>query len=812
MEYTARKIFIAIDGMLAISVGNNRKSLNWKSKNITWSNLVKKLSVTKFTDERHADYLKMAKDKQDEIKDVGGFVGGIINGTRRKATAMGNRQLITLDADYAPNDFWDIVKLFFGNACCIYSTHKHTKEKPRLRLVIPLDRPVTPDEYQAISRKIAEEIGIDYFDDTTYQPHRLMYWPSTSVDGDFLFNFQDGAWLSADNVLAKYEDWHDQSSWAVSSRMATIIKRDIKKQEDPSIKKGVIGAFCRTYNIADVVDKFLNDIYEPCGDGRYTFMAGSSTGGAVVYEDKFLYSHHSTDPCTMQLVNAFDLVRIHKFGDLDDDKNVDTVTKLPSFKAMCDFASKDDEVKICLNKERMEEAGRDFSVIEGDSEPDMTWTSKLKCSDKGVILPTRANYILILENDPAFKDTFGMDEFSRRIKVRKKVDWHYDKTNDYFTDEDGSAIREIIESYYGLDNRTRFDDAFVVAANHNSFHTVRDWLNSLVWDGVKRCDDLFIDYLGAEDNDYTKAVARKMLVAAVARVMKPGVKYDNMVVLEGPQGIGKSYILKKLGGTWFSDSLSTMQGKEAYEQLRGIWIAEQAELATLRKNEIEAVKQFISKQVDTYRVAYGRTLTDFPRQCIFVGTTNESEFLRDRTGNRRFLPIKCGIHKPKKSLWANTIKDEIDQIWAEAVTHFKHGESIILEGELSEVAKVEQRARMESNPLEGLIMEFLEKEVPKNWYRIDMQTRREFMHGNGFDIDMQDGFLRTRISPIEIWCELLEGNIKHFNYANRREIDSILANLDGWKLYKGGKIKLSFGNGYGQQRTYVKIGSEDDSQ
>lgn len=818
MNNTVRKIVARYDGLLTISVGNSRKSVNWKSKSLSWSNLVQKLSQTTYTSERRADFLKMSKIKQDEIKDIGGFVGGVINGKHRRADLMGDRQLVTLDADYAAPDFWDMVTMFFGHACCLYSTHKHCPEKPRLRLVIPLDRNVSPDEYQAISRKIADNIGMDYFDDTTYQPHRLMYWPSTSVDGDFYFKFQDATWLSADSVLAEYEDWTDQTQWAVSSRMPSLINKCIKKQEDPLEKKGIVGAFCRTYSISEAIDTFLSHIYEPCRDeGRYTFTAGSSVGGAVVYEDKWLYSHHATDPCTMQLCNSFDLVRIHMFGDMDEDKDNSNTKNLPSFKAMCEFASENDKVKVTLAKERMEEAGRDFSVIknddnEDDIEPDMSWTSKLKCSEKtGAILPTRANYILILENDPAFKGTFGMDEFSRRITIKKKTDWHYDKTSRYLTDDDGCAIREIIESYYGIDSRVRFDDAITVAANHNRFHTVKDWLNGLKWDGVKRMDNLFIDYLGAENNEYVKAVTRKMLIAAVARVYKPGIKYDSMVVLEGPQGLGKSYILKKLGGAWFSDSLSAIQGKEGYEQLRGVWIVEMAELATMRKSEVESIKLFLSKQIDTYRVAYGRTLTDFPRQCIFVGTTNENSFLRDRTGNRRFLPIRCGVSDADKSLWGASIDEEIQQVWAEAVNAFKSGEKLILENELAEVAKQEQKCRVEDNPLEGAILEYLKKPVPKNWYKLDIQTRREYIQGDSFDVDMEGSFTRTRICPIEVWCELLKGDFRNFKPADRREIREILDTLEGWEIYKNGYHRLSFGKDYGQQRSYILKGSPENS-
>ncbi|MBQ7198088.1 MAG: hypothetical protein IJS29_02390, partial [Selenomonadaceae bacterium] len=303
---------IKYDGMLTICTGASRKTKIWKQKKMLWSELVKRLSQTKRTSETQAEYFRLGKARQDEIKDVGGFVGGELQNGRRTALTTLNRTIITLDADFADKNFWDNVINIFDNAICVYSTHKHTAESPRLRLVIPLDRAVSPDEYQAISRKVAEKIGIDSFDDTTYQPHRLMYFPSTSSDAEFFFQVQDGEFLNADKILAEYDDWQDQSTWARSARSVEKVQHELKKVEDPLTKKGIIGAFCRAYTISEVINTFLADVYEECGENRYTYKAGSSSGGAIVYEDKWLYSFHATDPCSLQLCNAFDLLRIHK--------------------------------------------------------------------------------------------------------------------------------------------------------------------------------------------------------------------------------------------------------------------------------------------------------------------------------------------------------------------------------------------------------------------------------------------------------------------------------------------------------------------
>ena len=246
---------------MKISVGNSRTSRAWKIRELSWDEFAAKCSETIRTAETVQEYRKLPKGQQDTIKDVGGFVGGELRNGIRKKDCIINRSLLTLDADYADEDFWEQIEMFFDFRCLIYSTHKHTPEKPRLRLIIPLSRPVTPDEYTAIARRIAADIGIEQFDDTTYQPHRLMYWPSTSSDGEFVFKIRDGTDIDADATLSRYKDWHDTSEYPVSSRQKKIVSHAIKKQADPLEKSGIVGAFCRAYPIPEV--------NEPVMLGRY---------------------------------------------------------------------------------------------------------------------------------------------------------------------------------------------------------------------------------------------------------------------------------------------------------------------------------------------------------------------------------------------------------------------------------------------------------------------------------------------------------------------------------------------------------------
>jgi predicted P-loop ATPase len=809
-----KMIKIHNDGAISIAEGRNRRETVWKNKLMNWSELLEKLSNTAYTAETVEEYKNLSKNEQDDIKDVGGFVGGLLKNGRRKRDSVVNRTVLTLDADFAEEGLWSFIDKSFDFACCLYSTHKHSKVKARLRLVIPLSRAVTPEEYEAVARKIAKDIGIEYFDDTTYEPSRLMYWPSTSRDGCFEFEFKDAKWLSPEQVLSSYENWRDTSLWPEAARVKNQIKRLTDRQGNPREKKGFVGVFCRTYTVPEAVEKFLGEVYaRTLKENRYTYVNGSTSGGLIIYENgDFAYSHHSTDPAGSRLCNAFDLVRIHKFGDLDDAAEENTPSaKLPSYAAMMDFIKKDDEVKVTLGEERLKAAREAFYIAEDIENFDMEWLKLLEVDKRGSYRPTITNILLILDNDPYLKGKIALNEFSHMTMIRENLPWHKitnAKDGDVYSDRDDAALRQYIEKVYEITSPNKISDALLIVEDKNKYHPIREYIMSLSWDGLSRVDKLLIDYLGAEDSTYVRTVTRKALAAAVARVFEPGIKFDYMLVLVGKQGLGKSHIIRLLGQSWFSDSFSTVQGKEAYEQLQNAWLIEMAELSATRKAEAEAVKHFISKCEDSYRVAYGKRVTKFPRQCVFFGTTNDNEFLKDKTGNRRFWPVVTGICERKKNMWTDLLQPEIDQIWAEALAIWKAGEKLYLDSEAEKQALKVQENHTEESTKEGMIREYLDRLLPSSWSSMDIGARRRFIHGCEFGEAEEGTVLRDRVCAMEIWVELFQGEPKMMTPMQAREINDVLRKLEGWRPYAKGTGKLKFGKMYGPQRAFVKADSE----
>lgn len=772
---------------ITISTAGSRKATNWQPQSMYISELIEKLSVPLRGKESLSTYMQMKKSQQDALKDVGGFVGGYLSG-RRKKGSVANRDIIALDLDNCPPESTQHILQRvsgLGMGYVIYSTRKHSPAAPRLRIIVPTDRTVTADEYEPITRKLAQMIQpeMNWFDPTTFQVERLMYWPSCCADGEYIFTYEDKPFLSADGMLGTYQNWHEVSMWPQVPGEQKLRERSAKKQGDPLEKKGTVGAFCRTYSITQAMEKFIPDAYiETDITDRYTYTAGSTAGGAIIYDDdRFLYSHHATDPCGGQLVNAFDMVRLHLFSEDDEEAREGTpVNKLPSYDLMCRKAVEDEAVLSLIQQERIEAAEADFADIKAEptNENDLSWMRRLKVHPKtGIAENTIDNIWIILENDSNLKNKFAVNEFAGRGEVLGALPWNASERRRFWDDNDNQGLYWYIEKCYSITGMSKIDGALSLHSNKNSFNDVTKYLNDIVWDGKPRLDTLLIDYLGADDTTYVRAVTRKAFTAAVARAYVPGYKFDYMTILTGPQGIGKSTLLNKMSCGWFNDSIRTFEGKEASELLQGVWLVEVGELDAFNRSDVGRIKQFLSQQADRFRAAYGRHVKEMPRRCVFFGTTNDAEFLTDRTGNRRFWPVVVGKSKAKKNIW-NELDDEKDQIWAEAVARFKLGEPLYMPKDLEEEANKQQEIHRKSSTREGIILDFLEQKIPADWQSWKLEQRRMFWEGNAkTDIELTE---RKKVCALEVWCEALGGDPRAIKYGDTAEINSVIGSCKDW--------------------------------
>ncbi len=770
---------------LAIAYGNNRQAKTWVNKTIQFDDLKERLKSTIRTTESAEEYAKMSRAQRDTAKDHGGFVAGVLKGGRRKIDTVEVRSMLALDGDRINRAFLDNYESLCPYTSVLYTTHSSTDDNPRVRLVIPLTRDVAPEEFVAVSRYLADMLGIDYFDECSYQPNQLMYWPSSPANGTFVYKETDGGWLDPDDILSKHPEWTDPTRLPTSSRESKANTVAQRKVQDPLAKEGVVGLFNRAYYpITKALEAFLSDVYEPTdNENRWHLITSGSMAGVEIKEDKFVYSHHAKDPAYLKLCNAFDIVRTHRFGDMDDKA---------SYKAMCDFAMQQDNVKMLAAAEKMADAQTDFT----DGE-DSDWMKKLQYEPRSTVLKNNLhNITLILQNDPLLQNIVFNQQLDG-MEIRGAVPWQH--PSKYWRDADDAQLISYVDSHYGTFSQRNYQIAVTKVSDDRSYHPIREYLDALPeWDKVPRVDTLLIDYLGAEDNAYVRAVTRKTLCAAVRRVQEPGVKFDTMLVLNGPQGIGKSTLISRLAGEWFSDSLNLgdTKDKTAAEKLQGYWILEIGELAGLRKAEVETLRSFLSRQNDIYRAAFGRRATPHPRQCIFFGTTNaESGYLRDTTGNRRFWPVKTPGGGSKHS-WDITA-EEIEQIWAEVLVYVKAGEKLHLAADIESLAKEEQREALESDEREGLVRDFLETLLPENWNSMDLFERRSFLSGVS-NIGAKGTVRRTRVCNMEIWCELFGKDQGNLGRAESNTLAAMLTKLGWIRQEKKERVKL-----YGPQVVFV---------
>lgn len=825
-----------IERPLCIATCKKRTDQIYKNETVRWEDFAAALTKTRRTGETMKEYLAMSKDRQGEIKDVGGFVAGYLEKGKRGNRTVLRRSMVTLDIDdKATSELIEEIEMSAPYELIVYGTHKYTPERPRCRIVIPLKRDVDSTEYEFLARTMADELcGIDSFDPTTFSVCRMMYWPSTPKDIEYHFFRNGGVWADPDEYIQKNPSYKDTTAWPRAEGEAE--RKGTGKLTDPRTKPEPIGAFCEAFPPKTAIETFLQDTYKEGTGGRFTYTAGSSANGLRIYESSLTVKcEDSTDPANVGTsINAFDLVRIHKFGDLDKHAAQGTpINRLPSYKAMCNFAKDLPEVREKLRKRAMEDLGiESFDNGENQKEikrksnnqtngqpakqPAGRWQNAMTFEKRkggaSAVEPTSDNILLILRNDPNIKGMVGNDLFkSLPMALRNNLPWKRDPAHGEWTDGDDAGLRVYLERTYRLEARQKIVDCLSIIAAENAFHPVKEFVESRKWDGIERVDSLFVDYLGAEDSEYTRTVTRKLLCAAVARIYEPGTKFDYMPILVGAQGIGKSLLIKRIGWKWTQDAIPDIRTSKAYEALDGAWLVEIGELATLNKADRESIKLYLTKTEDTYRKAYARNVTVNKRTCVFVGTTNEKDFLNDTTGNRRFLPILCNGGSKLKP-WEME-EEDVRQIWAEAKEILDAGEKIMeIPESVSRAAAEHQEAMSYLDAWAPQIEEWLDGPLPSFYFSLPIEERQKYVKATAeFRKELEVGkgeeelkpIVRGRVCTAEICCEWLGLPREKLDRQTSYRVSEILKSLKPKWEYIG--QPRSFGP-YGKQKAFVRKG------
>jgi hypothetical protein len=777
---------------MRVHIADTCRSSKWRPFDVEWDRFVEdKLQIPVVTSETYSVYKSLDKDEKTIYKDCGGYVFGSLKKNSRAKQDVESRNALLLDLDYAPLDVWEEIKSKMVCEMVLHSTHSHESKNPRFRLVVPLNRDCTPDEYECVARAFAAYINMDYFDKTTFQRNRLMYFPSRSQDGEWVFEWNRGEFLNVDNVLSTFSDWRDMTTWFYHKDERTNFESNGKKRQNPTEVGGIIGAFNKTYGMDVTIETFLPEVYKHEFGDRYTFLHGSSAMGAVTYDNIWLYSYHATDPAQGRLLNALELVACHLF---DDD-----------IKKAVEFASNLPEIRKAVVLDSFEDISGDVN-IEVDSVA-QDWYGQLEIEKSGKLAQTDRNVRIIFENDKNLVDVFKYNDFVNNIYLVKNVCWKdcSREDGDVIRNEDYPRLRTYFGLKYGLQNRSMIDEHMQTIAYENRVHPIREYLSSLVWDGVKRIDTAMMDYFGADDNLYVREVFRKTLIGAIMRAFNAGAKHDTVLLLVGLEGTCKSEFFKRLGGEWYSDSFRiSQQGNRDFEQLQGKWIIEIAEFDKLSRVEVGEVKNYITKSADVFRPAFGHVVEDFPRQCIFVATTNEDTPLKSETGNRRFDPVHVrngmlerGLWKSSKYVFKDMDKYEVDQMWAEAMKCVLCGENNILSVEATHIIDGTREDYEEQSVLSGEIDDKLTTLVPENYEELSIIEVVQWWSYP--DLRSKGVKHIDYITGVQVWIELL-GRTRE-SYGKLQQLE-VLSAMRKSKLIDTNETERLYTHRYGRQRCY----------
>lgn len=713
-------------------------------------------------------------------KECGGYVIGKFRGGLRRTRSLIHREAVTLDADYNARSLPEHLTEM-GVRCAWHTTWSSAPDNPRYRVVLPLSRPVSAEEYEIVAESLAARCDPEAWDRTSFRPAQFMWRPAAKNRDWYSWGTVDGPPVDVDAILADPQ-----------TAPRPGLRRKPQKR-DPLQIEGVVGAFNRAYPDLDELISVFDLPYVKEGEGVWRYAPSHSTAGmgAVAGFPHVWYSHHATDPACGLACSAFDLVRVHVFGEEDlGTKESTPVNRLPSHKAMEEFAARDMRVRAELAGMAF---GEDVDPSLGDGLAADMWRLDLKVDRSGKPLPTVANLDLLLENDVFFK-RLRFDLLKNQI-VTETLDpfpWGNPRSEHGLREGDYLNARDYLEREYGLSlPKERVSDLVKMAADSKQFNPLQSRLRSLKWDGVPRLETCLP---ALKQDEYTAFAARVLLLGAVNRALNPGCKSDYSLILYGREGLGKTQWVHAMAmEPRYTAELGDIRNKDTGMKMSGHWIMVADEVHALRQAQFDQLKDFLTQTYDTFRAPYDREVKQHPRSTVVWGTTNEKKFLRQQEGNRRFLMIECGkIPRDKMD------PGYVEQVWAEAVFLLETGadEDVYLSEEEEDVARARREEFTQEEPLVGLVSDYLNMPVPEDWDMKSTEERRQWVSGDRYLSPGQG--LQNVVSSLHVWYEVLEGR-GSIPEKESRAIRAALEQIPGWEP---AGVRNTF---YGPQQCFVRV-------
>lgn len=735
------------------------------------------------------DFLDMLRSPGTK-KNARSYLPGELRGHHRSGDNVIGRSVITLDLDGASAEgFTELLSYLEDVAVLWHTTYSHSAQKPSYRVLIPLDGMVPPDVYTRIVREIMRAVPQAAIDAASATPSQIMFTPAAKDASLYEYGSELNRPLASG---ALFQSAPDTPGAAVS--MGRVRKKD------PLTLKGIAGEFCRHYQDLDELIEVFKLPYERVGSRfRYTHADKSSAPGMSPLPDAPLlfFSNHRSDPASGHAQNAFDLVRIHRFGERDAGYE-GAVIHAPSSRAMKSFLEGHEGFQQRRATAAYEQVARpavagspltvseDHSTLTQEPEPvveaeeeedrgegELEWTKKLLRHEKTLQVEDRIeNYDLIFMHDPIFKSLWWNVRGDYEAIMGEDYDLR-DGSPPQVNNADVSGLKDHIERQYQIRRvtRQRVDDLLGRVRRERRIDPVKKYLQSLTWDGIPRLETCLP---GAEDTPYNRMVAKRALLGAVARAFKPGCKVDQSLILYGGQGVGKTTWIERMA-RGYTASLGDIQNKDTLISASRSWIMVSDEGHALNNADFNELKDFLTRQRDVYRLPYDRSATEVPRRWVVWGTTNDPMMLRERDGNRRFLIVDV----LEQMDFDKYTPEYVDQVWAEAVALYQEGERPVLSSAEEVLAEQARKSHTMEDNLVATITEALESPVPLAWERMSLPERIIWFQAK--DMDAEDKSVptapRSFITPAAVWVEIMRKGLPDMSLRDQNRITAALVSL-----------------------------------